>query len=202
MENARQNVMYLLNEYFYFGCICFSLGFQQYNLTPEVSLAMGYFYIGILGLLLLINVTVITIDVILGIKNYCRQRKHRKRVEEEAKRRSEKSKVGGEQLSASDVGNHEIGSTSKKPCIMSNLPVVEEDSNESSQSSRSSEPSELRIKSPVAKEGTVSVLDSRSNESSASSYESSQVSNSEPSSSSFNSNSSSSEQSSSMVSSS
>ena len=69
------------------------------------------------------------------------------------------------------VGQNEIGTTSKKKSIMGNLPVVEEDSDESEESSRSSKPGELRIKSVVKQPRVGSVLDS-SNQESSSSYES------------------------------
>lgn len=105
---------------------------------------MGWYYLGLLGVILLANVTVLIIDIILGIKNYCRQKQQRQKVEEEKKRRK---LAEGKGTLPADVSQSEVGATSKKKSIMANLPVVVEDSNESSDSERSSQESKLKIKS-------------------------------------------------------
>ena len=138
MENTRQNLLYILNEYFYTLCICSSLGFSKYNHSPDVRFMMGWYYLGLLGVILCANVTVLIIDIILAIKNHCRLKKQRQKVEEETKRRN---LAAGKATLPADVSQNEVGATSKKRSIMANLPVVIEDSNEASDSERSSQKS-------------------------------------------------------------
>ena len=63
MESRLQNLLYFFNEYFYTACICFSLGFSTYNYAPETRFIMGWIYLGLLGLILVLNVTVLIIVI-------------------------------------------------------------------------------------------------------------------------------------------
>ena len=100
---------------------------------------MGWYYLGLLGVILCANVTVLIIDIILAIKNHCRLKQQRLKVEEETNRC--KLAAGKEGTLPADVSQNEVGATSKKKSIMANLPVVIEDSNEASDSERSSQKS-------------------------------------------------------------
>jgi len=88
MENRRQNLLYFFNEYFYMACICCSTGFSMYNPDPETRFVVGWIYLGFLGSILVLNVTVLSIDIVLGIIAYCKARKEKKRVEADKKLRN------------------------------------------------------------------------------------------------------------------
>lgn len=87
MENQRQNILYLLNEYLYMTCcVCF-LGFSLYNATPEVRFETGWVYTAFLGAILLTNVTVMIIEMCIGLIQKCRERIALKKFEKEREKR-------------------------------------------------------------------------------------------------------------------
>lgn len=81
MDSTRQNLLYILNEYMYLTCAFFMLGFSRYNYQVERRFETGWFYVTFLGSILALNVIVMLIDIILGIKLACKRRMHNKRVE-------------------------------------------------------------------------------------------------------------------------
>mmetsp|Transcript_9096 Transcript_9096/g.11123 ORF Transcript_9096/g.11123 Transcript_9096/m.11123 type:complete len:82 (+) Transcript_9096:250-495(+) len=76
-------MLYILNEYLYLTTAFFMMGFSSYNFEPETRYETGWFYIGFLGGILAINVFIMLIDVIFGIKLSCKKRKYKKRVQKE-----------------------------------------------------------------------------------------------------------------------
>ena len=74
MENSRQNFLYFTNEYLYSVCICCSPGFSEYNYDPETRFIVGWFYLAFLGAILLLNITVMLIDIIAAAIAYCKNR--------------------------------------------------------------------------------------------------------------------------------
>ena len=74
MENTLQNVIYLLNEYLYSLCSLWSLAFSDYNVSPETRFVMGWFYLGLLGLILLPNLSLILYEIGKGIVSFCMDR--------------------------------------------------------------------------------------------------------------------------------
>ena len=63
MESTRHNLLYLINEYLYAACICCSPSFSEYNYEPETRFIMGWLYLGVMAAILLLNVTVMLIDI-------------------------------------------------------------------------------------------------------------------------------------------
>jgi hypothetical protein len=72
MENTRQNVLYLVNEYLYLGCCFYTLAFSEYNPDPQTRFTYGWFYMSLLGLILVANVVVMILDIILSFIACCR----------------------------------------------------------------------------------------------------------------------------------
>ena len=119
MESRVQNLLYFLNEYLYTACICCSLGFSNYNYAPETRFIMGWMYLGLLGLILVLNVTVMIIDITSKAIQFFRDRKAKKKVDEENKKRLEEQKNGGG--IALDESDYQLAfgdSSSKKKSIM------------------------------------------------------------------------------------
>lgn len=96
MESRMQNILYLLNEYLYAACTCCSPGFSGYNYAPETRFVIGWFYLGLLAAILLLNVTVLIVDIIIKAIAWFKERKLKKKVDEEKKKQLE-SKKNGEQ---------------------------------------------------------------------------------------------------------
>ena len=78
MENTRQNIMYFSNEYLYLACCFYTVGFSEYNSDPRVKFSQGWFYLGFIAAILITNVTVLILDIVIGIRDFCRRRKLRK----------------------------------------------------------------------------------------------------------------------------
>ena len=75
MESKRHNILYLINEYLYMGCCFFTLAFSEYNPDPETRLKCGWIYLLFIALIVIANFVVMIIDMVLGIMDYCHQRK-------------------------------------------------------------------------------------------------------------------------------
>ena len=82
MESLLTNLMYTLNEIFYLGCIYYSLGFSNYTGSPEDRLTAGWGYLGLLGLILMLNIAVLVVEIIKGVVNFLRARREKKKVEQ------------------------------------------------------------------------------------------------------------------------
>ena len=79
MENNRQNVLYIINEYMYLTCAFFLLGFSTYNYAPEVRYQIGWFYIAFLGVILGFNVLIMLADISISIRiAFLKRRSHKK----------------------------------------------------------------------------------------------------------------------------
>lgn len=132
------------------ACICCSTGFTMYNPDPETRFIVGWVYLGFLGLILVLNVTVLSIDIVIGIIAYCKAKKERKRVEAENKLRNLKKLA--QSTESADIIDAALSlsnkTSSKKKSIMTHLNVIEEDSeeSESQSSSRSKGPASKRLR--------------------------------------------------------
>ena len=78
MDGARQNALFLLNEYLYLVCICVLMGFSEFNADAERRFELGWFYLAFIGLIIVINVAVLVYEIVKGIKTYCRNKKIQK----------------------------------------------------------------------------------------------------------------------------
>ena len=59
-----------------------SLGFTNYSNGAESQHEFGWFYLGLIGIVALINITFMVAEIIGAIKEYCRKKKLRKKVEQ------------------------------------------------------------------------------------------------------------------------
>ena len=74
MEGFLLNGLYLANEYVYFICCVYYLGFTEYNGDAEERFTLGWAFIGFFGLILALNVCIISYQIIKGIIDYCKRR--------------------------------------------------------------------------------------------------------------------------------
>ena len=129
MENRRQNLLYMINEYMYLCCCFFALGFSEYNPDPEVRYRVGNSYLGLLAIILLTNVVVMIVEIVVGIVTYCKKRKQKKQVDEENKRKLiEAAKLRVLRI-YDNLGSEPADkekTASRKKNIMSELEVVSE----------------------------------------------------------------------------
>ena len=68
----------MVNEYLYLACCFYTMGFTAYNADPRVRFTQGWLYLGLIAAILVANVTVLIIDVGIGVRDYCRKRKLQK----------------------------------------------------------------------------------------------------------------------------
>ena len=84
MENYRQNLLYVVNEYIYLACTFFLLGFSTYNNEADVRYEFGWSYIAVLGTILGFNLIIMILDITLSTRIVCKrkisQRNHNKKV--------------------------------------------------------------------------------------------------------------------------
>ena len=82
MENNKQNMLYVLNEYMYLTCAFFMLGFTNYSYEPESRFQIGWFYLFCLGIILAFNIVVMFSDIVQGIRMSILRRRHHKKVKQ------------------------------------------------------------------------------------------------------------------------
>ena len=74
MENYRQNLLYVVNEYIYLACTFFLLGFSTYNNEADVRYESGWSYIAVLGTILGFNIIIMILDITLSTKIVCKRK--------------------------------------------------------------------------------------------------------------------------------
>jgi len=131
MDSTRYNVLYLVNEYMYMCCAVVTMAFTDFSPDPETRFQIGWFYLSLLGLMLVINVVVMVQDIVLSAILFFKRRRQRRQVEEKRKKLRELKNslpvADGEAEDPSQI----VGSSVKRKSIFKKLEVIQEISQDS-----------------------------------------------------------------------
>ena len=93
METNLQNIIYLLNEYLYSACTMCSLGFSDYTIDADSKFTIGWYYLMLLGAIILPSFVLILYDIIKGTWSFFKKRREAHKINATKKKNAEQELV-------------------------------------------------------------------------------------------------------------
>ena len=93
MDSRTENLVYTMNEYFYFVCILFTLGLTNYSPEPSQRYSIGWCFFGLIISIAAFNAVYLLVVIVralkMQLKKYCLKRHRHKTSKATQRNRNE-----------------------------------------------------------------------------------------------------------------